>query len=447
MSVGFGRFVPSPWGSFAVASALLLWLLSIQLRQVNHLPHDGIHSAQPYGVLGTFWASGDAAKKGLDPYQVYPFTWRPHAFIKEGPVVYDPNLNPPALLPLFSFIAGFPLLRVAQVWKILSTLIVLAATAFLIWRYRMERKQLWWLLTGGALIGTFTLQQSYSVLFLIAAAAWWLLDTDREIGAGICLGLLCAIKPNFAVWPLALALTGRRRLAAPAVLVFLVLAVVPIVVYGPAVYPEWIRAAATDSHSIFPSDVSLVGNATRWGVRPLGYALSALLLLITCVLAKFGKPTVREVSGFAICAAILCSPLAWMHYALVLAPVFLSRFWTKPQQFAALLLWINPVFLEPSTAHVTHWNLAVRGSGYLAAFLILYFSFAREPLRQIREHGLAAQMRPLVRTFTGITFATLPAGDALAVAPSFPAPRRTGAPRLEFVHDIFRRIRHCVLPR
>lgn len=385
MSLNLKQIVPKPWGSFAVASALLIWLISLQMRAIAHPPYDGLHSVQPYSVMGTFWASGDAARKGLDPYGLYPFTFRPRAFFKDGPIVYDPNLNPPALLPLFSFIARFPLPRVVQVWKILSGLIVLLTTAGLIWRYRIERKQLWWLLTGGAVISTFTLQQSYSLLFAIAALAWFLLDADHDIEAGICLGLLCAIKPNFAVWPLALALAGRRKFLPPALIVFALLSLIPIVVYGPAVYPEWLRAASVDSHSIFPSDVSLIGNATRWGAEAVGYVLSALLLLLTAVLARFGRPTLREVSGFAICAAILCSPLAWMHYVLVLVPVLVSRFWTKPQQLAALLLWIIPVFLEPSAPDPSHWNLAIRGSGYLAAFLILYCGFARESLRQISQ--------------------------------------------------------------
>ena len=282
--------------------------------------------------MGTFWASGDAARKDLNPYGLYPFTFRPHAFFKDGPTVYDPNLNPPALLPLFSFIARFPLPRVAQDWRILSALMVLVTTAGLIWRYRIERKQVWWLLTGGAVISTFSLQQSYSLLFGMAALAWCLLDSDREIEAGICLGVICAIKPNFLLWPVALALAGRRKSLPATLIVFAVLSVIPIIAYGSAVYSEWLRAASVDSHSIFPSDVSLIGNATRWGARAVGYALSGMLLVITCILAKLGRSTLREVSGFAICAAILCSPLAWMHYVLILAPLLVSQVWTRPQQ-------------------------------------------------------------------------------------------------------------------
>jgi hypothetical protein len=78
-----------------------------------------------------------------------------------------------------------------------------------------------------------------------------------------------------------------------------------------------------------------------------------------------------------------------MHYVLVLTPVLVSRFWTRPQQVAAILLWIIPVFLEPTAAGASHWSLAIRGSGYLLAFLILYGGFAREPLRQVRERLIA----------------------------------------------------------
>lgn len=370
------RVILKPWGTFAILCGILLWILHGQFRVMDHPKPD----TQPFGVTGTFWASGMAARTGLNPYAEYPDTWRPHAFRKNGPIVLDLNLNPPALLPVLSLISRFPLAIVARTSRIASFLLLLGVTAVFIRWYRPERHQLWWLLTGGAVIGTLTLQQDYIFLFAIAAASWWLLNEHRDVAAGICLGVLCTIKPNFGLWPLLLALSGRRKPLKFAAIVFVALSTIPAFVYGPAVYTQWLQALSIDSHSIFPSDVSFVGNATRFAVRPAGYALSAILICAELLLARVGKPTLREASGMAICGALLCSPLAWMHYILILAPLLLSRFWTRREQLAAWLLWIDPVLLEPSNPDAGHWSLAARGIPYLAALLLLLYGFMREPL-------------------------------------------------------------------
>ena len=366
-----------------MAAALLIWLLSNHLRQMAHPKADVAHPVQPYGVVGTFWASGVAVRHGLNPHAEYPQTWRPHAFTKDGPVILDVNLNPPALLPLFSFISRFRLFDIARTWECLSTLLVLGVTGLMVWRYRPAPNQVWWLLTGGALIGTFTLQQIYTLLFVLAVGAYWLLEEEHDLAAGIFLGVLCAAKPNFGLWPVVLALTGRRKPLLSASAVFAILSMIPALLYGVGVYGEWIRALGVDTHSIFPSDVTFTGNAARLGARPLGIILSIAVLSLTCFAVSVGKPRLRDASGMAICAAILCSPLAWMHYLLVLVPVLLSRRWTRKELVAAWLLWINPVFLEPDNPGVSHWNLAVRGLVYLVPFLILFADFAREPFHKL----------------------------------------------------------------
>ena len=53
----------APWGSFVLASCLLIWLL---FHHWPHMIHPGA-GVQPYGVFGTFWASGLATRHGLIP--------------------------------------------------------------------------------------------------------------------------------------------------------------------------------------------------------------------------------------------------------------------------------------------------------------------------------------------------------------------------------------------
>jgi hypothetical protein len=369
----------APWGSFVLASGLLLWLLANHWSSMTH-PRP---NTQPFGIFGTFWASGWAVRHHLNPYLEYPpFTWKPHAFGKNGPYVLDLNLNPPSTLPAFSVLSRIPPQIGACAWAVASTLLFIGIAAFLTRRYHPQRKQVWWLLTCGATIMTLALQQIYVLLLLGSVCAWVLLEEDRDVAAGIVLGVLASIKPNLALWPLLLALSGRLKPLLPASIVAIGLSVIPIFLYGPAVYSEWWQATGIDSHSIFPADVSIAGNFTRLGSRPTGLAVAAVLLILICCLVRARRPTLYETTGIALCASILCSPLGWMHYVLLLTPLLFAKRWTPLVAFAALLLWINPVFVDPPP-YASHWSAFFRGLIYLIPMCILIAEFSRPALRTL----------------------------------------------------------------
>jgi hypothetical protein len=378
-----------PWGSFALATGLLIWLLAIHLHQIAHPKHDGAHTVQPFGVMGTFWASGWAVRHGQDPFVEYPpLTWKPGAFGKDGPPVLDVNLNPPSMLPVFSLLSRIPLRTAANIWTVTSTLLLLGIAALLIRRYQPERQQVWWLLTCSATIMTLGLQQIYVALLALTLAAWLLLESDHDIASGILLGALAAIKPNMAVWPLFLALSGRRKLILPTCVTAAVLSVIPVFLYGTAVYPEWWRATGIDSHSIFPADISIAGNFTRLGSRPAGLIIALALFVLLVCLVRAGKPQLYETTGIALCASILCSPLGWLEYILFLAPILFAKRWTLLTGAAAWLLWINPAFVDPQP-YASHWSAFFRGLIYFVPMCTLLVEYCRPALR-----ALAARWQP-----------------------------------------------------
>lgn len=388
-SLSSGRVRFKPWGSFAVAAALLIWLLSIQLRHIAHPKFDGIHPVQPFGVMGTFWASGWAVQHSQNPYVEYPpFTWKPGAFGKDGPPVLDLNLNPPSMLPVFSLLSRIPVRVASSTWAVTSTLLFIGIAALLIRRYHPERKQVWWLLTCSATIMTLCLQQIYVALLALTVAIWFLLESDRDIAAGILLGVLAAIKPNMAVWPLFLVLSGRRKLILPTSVTAVVLSIIPVFLYGKAVYSEWWRATRIDSHSIFPADISIAGNFTRFGSRPAGLIVALVALVLLAYLVRAAKPTLYETTGIALCVSILCSPLGWLDYILFLSPLLFAKRWTLLTAIAAWLLWINPAFVDPQP-YTSHWIAFFRGLIYFVPMWILLAEYCRPALRT-----LAARWQP-----------------------------------------------------
>ena len=369
----------APWGSFVLASGLLLWLLAHHWSQITHSKPGG----QTCGVFGTFWASGWAVRHNLNPYLEYPpLTWKPHAFGKTGPYVLDLNLNPPSMLPLFSLWSRIPPLTGALTWSVVSTLLFIGVAGVLTYRYRPQRKQVWWLLTCSATILTLDLQQIYAILLVLCVAAWLLLESEQDVAAGVLLGILVAIKPNLAIWPLFLALSGRLKPILTTCVTAATLSIIPIFLYGPAVYPEWWQATTIDSHSIFPIDVSIAGNFTRLGSRPVGLAIAFLLLVLLIYLVRAAKPNLFETTGIALCASILCSPLGWLEFILLLAPVLFAKRWTPLTAFAALLLWIHPVFVDPQP-YASHWSAFFRGLIYFIPMCILLGEYCRPALRTL----------------------------------------------------------------
>ena len=237
------------WLTFAGASVVLL------IAAILYMPLFNPQAQYGYKVFGSFWASGWAAAHHLNPYAIYPLTWIFHLPGHPGTVV-DLNLSPPALLPLFEAMAWLSPAVAAKVWTLLSVALFISSGALLVWTYQgtLQHRQILWFLLGRAMFNTLWLGQDYSLMIALAVAAWVLLERNREIAAGLVLGLLWgfAAKPNYALWALLLPFCGRWRASAVAAGVAAALCALPLALYGPGIYGEWMRAVAGDPHWFFP---------------------------------------------------------------------------------------------------------------------------------------------------------------------------------------------------
>jgi hypothetical protein len=344
---------PGVWWTFAAASAVLLG------AAIVYLPSFGPKAKYGYKVLGSFWASGWAAAHGQNPYAVYPLTWTFHLDGHAATVV-DLNLSPPALLPFFAAFSWVSVNAAVRIWTLLSALLMIGSAALLVAENRahVQHRQILWFLLARAMFNTLWLGQDYSLMIALAVAAWVLLARDRQLAAGIVLGLLVAAKPNYALWPLLLVFCGRWKASAVAVGVAGALCALPLALYGPGIYSEWMRAVASDPHWFFPNEVSLIGLATRAGHARVGEALAAALLVAACVVVAWKRPSLRATSGVALSVGMLASPLAWYQYAMLLAgPLFAER-WNLALTLVLLILLqpYAPVFFV-SVWVVTGWYL------------------------------------------------------------------------------------------
>lgn len=321
---------------YALAAALLLalsvWTIYGEWHRV--VPPHGLWDS------GAFVASGRAAAEGLNPYGIYP-PLTPHV-VFPGFETWNPNLNPPISALLFQLFDLAPPETTFQVWNLISAACYLVVIALLAWRYAPNG---WaallavWALALAGFWDTLYLGQIYIPLVLSTVGAWLLLERRQWVFAGVLIGVVIAMKPNFLVWPVLLFLAGYRKSSIASVLCAAVISAIPLVVYGPEIYRQWLELVVSDGErAFFLTNASLSGFGARAGIPLLGTALSGLLLLALAAWAFFKRPSVMRVSSFALLGAIMASPLGWIQYTLFLLPVMVAYWRQWPMWLVAAML-------------------------------------------------------------------------------------------------------------
>ncbi len=329
---------------------LFAWVIAGELPRV-----------QPSELLwdfGSFVASGRAAREGLNPYGIYPLTF--HVQLP-GFEAWNPNLNPPISALLFQVFDTADPHSAFRSWRWISIAIYLGTLLLLIRRFPTSEPLLLilWSLALAGFWDTLLLGQIYLPLVLAAVGAWLLLERGAGLWAGVLIGVVVAIKPNFLVWPALLFLAGHRRPAVAAVATAALISAIPLAVFGADVYRQWIELVASDrDRAFFLTNASLAGLAARAGIPALGLILSLALLAGLAAWAVRRRPDRIRASALALVAALLASPLGWIHYTLFLLPVLMSH-WSRPAMRLVAVLLVVPVpfvigqFTEPTLIQLT----------------------------------------------------------------------------------------------
>jgi hypothetical protein len=335
-------------------------------------------------VFGSFWESGSAALHHLNPYGIYPLTYRFTDFLHQK-VQVSLNLSPPTLLPFFEGIAHFDPQSTVKVWTFASLLLFLASIWMLMIEYGrgLQRRQILWFLLGPTAVDTLLAGQDYALLVTAVVLAWLLLEHHHQIAAGVFLGVLVAIKPNYPLCVVFLALSGYMRMAKTTLLTLFALAWIPLLIYGPGVYLQWLHAIGNDPHWIFPTDVSITAFCARLDCERVGQVISAIVLLGTVIFVVKKRPSAENALGISLCLGMLTSPLAWIHYLMFLAPVLFRRPWDTSLSLVMLLLMV-PTQLSVIARHTSETAVFVTSLGYFFPVCYLFVHFLCEAAAESR---------------------------------------------------------------
>ncbi len=338
------------------AAAVVLWT---QLSASIGL--QGGPELTSYRDFGSLWASGQAANDGLDPYDPSPMTFRVRTPTGEQVAV---NLNPPLSVLFLQATAWFDPSFMFRFWQLGSALTYVAIVLLLT---RLFPSPDGWLRALLMLLwqpfwSTLELGQIYIALMVPTTAALLLIDR-HPTAAGLCIGLLAALKPPFLLWPLLLLGARQWRPALVAIGASVGLSAVPAILGHLAWYEQWVEASRDTARTLLLTDnLSWLSVLVRFGVPAnIGLALIGVALLLLLVFVARQRMPARQVSAIALVAAILASPVAWVAYVVLLVPIFLTRrYWPEPLLVASLLFAVPGALLW--------WSI---GSGFVVYELAL----------------------------------------------------------------------------
>lgn len=376
-----------------VASAVIAVWLDVRQQRVRLA---GLWSTDMAGLhpdFETFWRSAVALTEGADIYHT------PSKLI---------NLNPPLVSVLLAPLAGVPVVPAYRIMVVLTVVMVLGAVLAVARELRLAGGVQ--AMVGGAVLassplhGTLMLGQIYGVLLVGLVGGWLAERRGRPVLSAVLYGVTVALKPSLApmlLLPLALrrwsSLWAGIGAAVGATLVGVLLA-------GPASGPRWLWIVLHEPVRDHIDNASLAGLAVRFGLPSVtGVALGAAVFAGTLGWIAHHRDRV-DPAGTApwavLAAAMLCSPITWHNYLLMLWPGVLVLLATGRWHVPAVLLAVQVVPVSWSTLWQSDGTLADLGrSLYCAALVGTWLALVRSALRLPGEAeagpwGAVAAWRP-----------------------------------------------------
>jgi hypothetical protein len=355
---------------------IMVCLFFIAVIMINILPFlDGKNDLMDFG---SFYASGLKIQNGENPYDPNSEYIFEIEFSRVGAGGKMMNLNPPISVVIFRSLSRFDPNQTLIVWQVISAILYAGIIFLLANTYKQNVRPgiFLWAFTLAGFWHTLVLGQIYILLLLFTVFGWIFLQRGKYFAAGIAIGLVVAIKPNFILWPIFLLFSGYYITFFVSVLSSLIVSLIPVVLYGTRIYIQWLEASTLHPETIImPGNNSVLGLTARFGSISTGIVISIILVLILLVLSKLKISNSMEkleyVSGLGIIASLLASPISWTGYTILLLPIFFSlKRWTFPAIVSAAILSI-PFAIVLQLFQTSFFNFVLFGWLYGWSLMLL----------------------------------------------------------------------------
>jgi hypothetical protein len=340
------------------------------------------HKLTDYGSL---YASAYLANLHDNPYRDNFLVYRIEGIDRHGPStplqgksVNAINLNPPVVLYPFRLLARLTPDLSFIVWVSISVALLIASVLLILKMYPAHglRIRILWILATGAVWYTFYLGQIYMVLLFFGSIAWWALRKQRWLVSGISIGVICAMKPNFLVWPGLLIVGKSKKIGFTAFATTGLLSALPLFLQGPVIYRQWLDACRGYNGYELPGNASLVAICSRAGIPQVGLVLTVLLLAATTLWIFIAKPDSRYTSEIGILAALIAGPISWLGYTILLIPVMYGKALNTASRIGCVLLCI-PVWVAMPHPHTSRLAYILLWAPNMYAIGLLAYSAVR----------------------------------------------------------------------
>ena len=374
-----------------VAFCLMIYYFTIFFQALL-----SFYSTIPFLDYGSLYASVYAWSHHLNPYLDYPLTSHPELGIR-GLFVHAVNLNPPICLYLFRPIVAFGPIASVELWTLVSVCLFCISLILVIRANPNPALRTRILMTLGMAGVWYTFQygQIYMILLFLTAVAWWSFKKNDLVIAGISIGILCALKPDFLVWPALLVLARHWRAGISAILTFATVSMVPLV-FGDGVrlYGQWLTACNHFNGIELPGNSAIIAMFMRFdpylgiphNFRDIGFAVTIafLLAIAWCVWRK--GPDVFRTSEVALVVSVLAGPVSWVGYTVVFIPMLYEKRLNSLMRVGWVLLCI-PFPTVIWTALISPMHFALMGSPYfygiaLIGITLIYDLYREQTNRQ-----------------------------------------------------------------
>jgi hypothetical protein len=324
--------------------------------------------------FGSFLASGKESLSKGNPYSydnklvfIVPIN-------EFNLLIPSPNLNPPITILFFAPLASINIEPTAasMLWKTISVFWYIALTYYLIKTNSAKWTTALWVFALAGFWQTIEVGQIYMPLVTLALLAWDQLKKNRPVTAGILIGLLIAVKPQFAIWVIFLFFTSQWKSFISSMLTFILISLIPLQIYGMLIYIQWAQAIFQYNGILLPGNTSLQSFAAHMGLSQLvGNLIGATLLFCALAFTVIKKIKPIRSNFIALLSTLLASPYSWCGYTLFLLPIFFDQTkWSWKKKMAAGLLTV-PFMITLAAFATTRINFIVFGWSYGWAVVLL----------------------------------------------------------------------------